>query len=145
MALIGWHSAFAPESRPHGDKKYRLRLPYEMILYEAPIEISIQTAAVSLQRLPLFKARTYELCVAAGWEWDGPSGPVPDHAVTMRASLAHDGLYFLMRQGLLSRKHRAWTDEIFRQILIEDKVPPWFARACYWGLRVGAGYAAKGE
>ena len=41
------------------------------------------------------------LTVRRGYAWDGPSGPVKDTPENLRASLEHDAIYQLFRQGHL--------------------------------------------
>ncbi len=60
------------------------------------------------------------LTILPGYSWDGPSGPAIDSKSFMRASLIHDALYQLMRDCGLPKKHRKQTDEIMRDILLED-------------------------
>lgn len=44
-----------------------------------------------------------------GYMWDGPSGPTIDTRTFMRGSLVHDGLYQLLREGLLGEPGgRTW-------------------------------------
>ena len=66
--------------------------------------------------------------------WDGPSGPTIDTANSMRASLVHDALYQLMRLGLIPYKFRLYSDDLFRQILLQDFM--FFLRADIWYLSV---------
>lgn len=56
----------------------------------------------------------------ADYKWDGPSGPTVDTPYTMRAALVHDGLYQLMRAGLLAGTWRERADELLRDYIIED-------------------------
>jgi hypothetical protein len=60
------------------------------------------------------------LTIRVGYGWDGPSGPVIDRPTNMRASLVHDALYQLIRQGLLP--HDTWpeADKEFAKLLEED-------------------------
>src|SRR5690606_25837490 len=54
------------------------------------------------------------LRLAAHYAWDGPSGPVPDTHRNLEASLVHDALYQLMREGYLDAAlHRDWSDRLF--------------------------------
>ena len=61
------------------------------------------------------------LTLKKGYAWDGPSGPTIDTKNFMRAALVHDGLYQLMREGLLDHEeHRESADDLLRDICIED-------------------------
>ena len=68
--------------------------------------------------------------------WDGASGPTVDTGVTgllansMRASLAHDALYQLMRMELLGPKWRTDADILLDTLLEEDGM--WAFRRWYW-------------
>jgi hypothetical protein len=55
--------------------------------------------------------------IRPGYQWDGASGPVINTDPIIKASLPHDVLYQLMRQGKLPLKHRKRADELFRDIL----------------------------
>ena len=71
-----------------------------------------------------------------GYAWDGPSGPVVDTKENMRASLVHDALYQLMRNGELNtRTYRKSADKIFREICKKDGVSSFKANVFYKALR----------
>lgn len=72
------------------------------------------------------------------YSWDGGSGPAIDTANAMGASLIHDALYQLGREGVLPMKYRKKADKIMRKILLEDGVTK--ARAWWWyvAVRMGA-------
>lgn len=78
------------------------------------------------------------LTTKVGYSWDGPSNPGPDLPRFMRASLAHDALYQLMRLGRLSnsRENRLNADRLFLQLLREDRAFPPFRRAAYLAVRI---------
>lgn len=78
------------------------------------------------------------LGIRAGYAWDGPSGPVIDTKQNMRASLVHDALYQLMRNGHLSaKKYKDIADRMFMDLCIQDGVPKKIAKAYYLGLKLG--------
>jgi len=84
------------------------------------------------------------LLVKSGYLWDGPSGPTIDTASSMRASLAHDALYDLIRQGVLSEQRRAACDETLRRLCVADGMHR--VRAFLWWVAVrlsGARFAKK--
>ncbi len=62
------------------------------------------------------------LIVRAHYAWDGPSGPTFDTPTNMRASLFHDALCQLIREGLLDTKYRKYADELLRVHMLEDQV-----------------------
>lgn len=76
------------------------------------------------------------LRLVSGYAWDGPSGPVVDTKGNMRASLVHDALYQLMRNGELNtRTYRKPADKIFREICKKDGVSSFKANVFYKALR----------
>lgn len=86
------------------------------------------------------------LHILRGYVWDGGSGPAIDTATFMGASLVHDALYQLMREGVIDRKkYRKKADQIMRQISKESGMS-WIRRQwIYWAVRIGAGRSSKGS
>ena len=77
-----------------------------------------------------------QLTIKMGYAWDGPSGPVIDTTENMRASLVHDALYQLMRQGhLSSHTWRKTADQVFRDLCKADGVSGYRANTWYRALR----------
>ena len=85
-----------------------------------------------------------ELIIKKGYAWDG-STVVMDTKACMRASLVHDSLYQLMREGLLHISHRDYADRRYRDMCIEDGMWKWHANLRYWGLKHFAGKYAKAK
>lgn len=85
------------------------------------------------------------LIVREYFSWDGASGPTWDNDSNMRASLAHDALYYLMRQGFLSLKWRKEADRLLKRLMLEDG--SWECRAKYyfWAVTNFAKTAAKNK
>ena len=83
------------------------------------------------------------LIVKAGYAWDGPSGPTIDTQDFMRASLVHDCLYQLMREGWMPRTLRIEADRVFRDICRADGMSWWRAGYVYRAVRWFAGGAVK--
>lgn len=79
------------------------------------------------------------LTIRRGFAWDG-AWPLPRLICVIRASLVHDAIYHLMRTGYLPWKWRPWADEVFRQICLEDGMPPWLAAVCYRAVRLFGGW-----
>jgi hypothetical protein len=78
-----------------------------------------------------------------GYRWDGCSGPTWDTAATMEASLAHDGLYQLMRLAILAQNFKDFADRWFLELMLIDGA--WRIRAYtfYNGVKyLGAKYCA---
>ena len=82
------------------------------------------------------------LTIRKHYAWDGPSGPAIDTKNFMRASLVHDALYQLMRQGLISQEHRKTIDLEMRRICREDGMGLMRTWWTYTGVRWGAKRAA---
>ena len=118
------------------DDRYKYRLAKGYIQQvDIAIDLSIFTAYIGLDSSGVLDLRE-------GYVWDGPSGPAIDTASFLRASLVHDALYQLMREGELSISYRKQADQIMRQIALDDRMPPWRARYAYRAVRWFAGRAA---
>lgn len=120
----------------------RYKQGYKYQLAEtATFQTFIMTEAVYR---PFLRADYYSgrLTILAGYAWDGPSGPTIDTKSSMRASLVHDALYQLMREGLVSQGSREAVDKLFYKMLLEDGM--WRFRAWVWyrEVRRHAGGAA---
>lgn len=86
-----------------------------------------------------------DIIIQRGYRWDGPSFIAIDTPDFMRASLVHDALYQLMREGKLDIKHREAADQELYNICVEDgmwKIRAWW---CYQFVRLFADKAAKGK
>jgi len=107
--------------------KYQLAEPYVQ-------QIIIKRMEVDHDFIKLTKGGT--LTVKKGYAWDGPSGPLADTKEHMRASLVHDALYQLMREGDLNAEgHRKKADRLFAVMCEEDGVWWPVARAYYAALQ----------
>lgn len=117
--------------------KYKWRLVNDVIKYNVnPIEGTHAGEYLDLMagHLTIFK----------GYCWDGGSGPAIDTANFMRASLIHDALYQLMREGVIDRKKfRKRADQIMREIALEDGMSNIRARWIYCAVRIGARGSSK--
>jgi hypothetical protein len=115
--------------------KYQLRMNYLCKIEAHPTEV------VNTQFLTLSPDGTLQ--IAAGYAWDGPSGPTIDTMNFMEGSLVHDALYQLMRYGLLEQKWRKAADLELYNICIKygmSRIRAWWV---YKGVRWGAGAAAN--
>ena len=114
--------------RYKSDYKYQLASDYEIDTPILPAE-DIVTDFIELDYGGVLR-------VVKGYAWDGPSGPFIDTRENMRASLVHDALYQLMRNGQLnSRTHRKAADKLFRDLCKQDGVSSVTANIWYEGLR----------
>lgn len=107
--------------------KYRLKRPWEIDLnLFAPfprLPADIVTEYVSLSKEGV-------LSQAKGYAWDGCSGPTIDDRTNMRGGCAHDGLYQLMREGLLPISYREYADTVLKEICLADGMDD--SRAWYY-------------
>lgn len=86
------------------------------------------------------------LVISPGYAWDGPSGPTYDSKSYMVAALVHDALYQLMRMGLLSVIWRAYIDNMFYHMCLDDGMWRWRAYLAYRAVRrFGAPSASAGK
>lgn len=60
------------------------------------------------------------LLIAAGYAWDGPSGPTFDTKTFMRGSLVHDVLYQMIGAGQLPVSVKDYADRVLAEICRED-------------------------
>lgn len=110
------------------DYKYQLAESYKVSISIKP-KTSIKTEFIELDT-------DGNLTVKNGYSWDGPSGPVKDTLENMRASLVHDALYQLMRNGeLSSQTYREAADLEFQEICKADGVSNLRASMYYKALR----------
>ncbi len=82
------------------------------------------------------------LTLKPGYMWDGPSGPTVDTENFIRASLVHDALYQLIREGVLPIKpYRKKADKLLLEICEKDGMS-WFRRRyVYYAVRQFGGSA----
>ena len=115
--------------------KYQLQSQYSVELPIKPSE-AIVTEYIEL-------TRDGTLTIKHGYCWDGPSGPTYDRRCFMRASLVHDALYQLIREGELENHlYRCAADQVLRDICIEDGMNRVSAALVYYAVRWFAGKAA---
>lgn len=58
------------------------------------------------------------LILRRGYAWNGASGPAINTENWRTASGVHDGLYQLIREGVLTMAHREAADDLMRDILL---------------------------
>ena len=115
--------------------KYQLQSPYRVQTDILP-DADVITDYVLL-------GTTGMLSILAGFAWDGASG-IPDTPQVMRASLAHDALYGLIRAGEIPETWRERADNLLRSICLEDGMEHFRAEAVYQGVRIfGDPHAAR--
>ena len=82
------------------------------------------------------------LTFAAGYAWDGASGPIAQGPEIIRGSLAHDGIFQLLREHGLDQKWRPVADKLMRDLFREDGLNWLVCQAAYLAVRTfGARFA----
>jgi hypothetical protein len=79
------------------------------------------------------------MTLAAGYAWDGASGPIKQSKSIIRGSAVHDGGYQLIRNGFLPAECRKAFDAQLRLHCIEDGMPSWQAWIVYAAVRTFGG------
>lgn len=115
--------------------KYQLRKP---ALFKTPIiiEKDIVTELVVLRR-------DGWLIIDKYFAWDGCSGPTWDDKTNMRACLAHDALYYLMRTGLLDISYRDVVDQYLHDLMNKDGAIHLRSDYYQWAVQTFAKNCAK--
>jgi hypothetical protein len=121
-----------------GGYKYQLKKNYSVDIPLMP-ELEIVSQFIGLSEAGF-------LSIKSGYAWDGPSGPTFDTQNFMRASLVHDALYQLMREGHLSdTTYRIEADRLLQKHCKEDGMSSFRAWWVYQGVRFGGGPSADPE
>jgi len=112
--------------------KYNLHSDYE---YAAEIEVKkpCNLGYVEIKQ-------DGKLFIRKGYAWDGPSGPTFDTKNFMRGSLVHDALYQLIRENKIEPDQRTRSDEILREICLEDGM----SKIRAWWVFKGVNWFGKG-
>ena len=95
------------------------------------------------QEWPFVAIYSGALIVQSKYAWDGPSGPTIDTENFMKASLVHDALYQLMREGSLDRSYRKRADEILREVCLREGMSKFRAWYVYHAVRMFGGSKVK--
>jgi hypothetical protein len=126
--------------------KYRDISKYKYLL-EEPLTVTVPirgiTARVDGDWVSLSEYGL--LVIRKGYAWDGASGPAIDTPDFMRASLVHDALYQLLREGALPPGKRSVADAVMRSICREDGMGRFRSWYCWLGVRLFGGPAAAKE
>ena len=84
-----------------------------------------------------------QLELLEGFCFDGPSGPVIDRRENMRGAAGHDGLYRLMRKGLIDHKRWREADLLFGKWIRQDGAWAFTEWVYVKGLSLAQGSAAN--
>ena len=117
-------------------KKYKYRL-YNRFFYQVDI------IGVKMSQSSFLTLTNGCLDIRKGYTWDGATDPAIDTANFMKASLVHDALYQLIREGVIDRDERNKCDKILQTICIQEgmsKIRAWFV---YQGVKRFGGKATK--
>ena len=113
--------------------KYQLAESYECDVGVYPKE-DVESEFIRLSHLG-------ELLIKKGYSWNG-ADVVIDTKSVKRASLIHDSLYQLMRQGLIRQSYWTVADLEFKRVCLEDGMMGVRAWYMHRGLRLAHGAAA---
>lgn len=84
------------------------------------------------------------LAIRKHYAWDGACGPVVKTQANIKASLVHDALYQLMREGRLDHLiYRDWANQLFINMCRQGGVWDCVAGAYYRALRLFGAKNAK--
>ena len=126
--------------------RIKYKAGYKFQLYEdAQFETGIHVGNPVGNRYVILYA-TGLMLIRSGYSWDGASGPMPDSPSIMRASLTHDAIYQILREGHIPQHYRKIADKLLYRMCIQDGMPPPLAKTVYLAVRkFGASSAALGS
>lgn len=114
--------------------KYRL-LVDEYVFVPELVGISVESSAKNINDVPYVRINSGNIIVAEGYCWDGATA-IPDNYDNMRASLFHDAMYQLIREGKLDRnKYKDVADILMKRLCLEDGMAMFWANVIYNGLK----------
>ncbi len=119
--------------------KYRKGYKYQLVDTIAFPVTNLPTIGIETEYILLGYGM---LQIKQGYAWDGPSGPTIDTKTYMRAALAHDALYQLIRMGKLPASYRIIADKLLRQMCRDDGMSSFRASYTYWAVRTFGGASA---
>ena len=103
---------------------YKKGYKYQLVEnYKVHIDIDLPVSSLAeseFLRLEYVSEGIGLLTTKSGYAWNGVSGPTRTDSTNIRASLIHDALYQLIREGLLGINYRKQADIIFRKCCKED-------------------------
>jgi len=124
--------------------KYRHLKGYKYILMQ---DISIAVDLPDIEQNSANRSYAYIsvrdgiLTIRKGYAWDGASGPTWDDKTNMLASLVHDAIYQLMREGLLKsdklHDYRRYADAVLVAICRANGMSRIRAWLWYQCIRIG--------
>ncbi len=82
----------------------------------ADYQIMVPIYGVNATTLYVELTKEGALTICTGYAWDGASGPTIDTKSSMRATLVHDALDQLLREGRIPLRHQAVVDQMLYDI-----------------------------
>jgi hypothetical protein len=123
--------------RPVRNYNYQLREDFTYDLGRPFDPAPIGNEFIEISAKGLLTIRKY-------YAWDGVSGPVIDTQANLKASLVHDALYQLMREGKLDHTaYREWSDRLFMDMCRRGGVNDRIAALYFNALRLFGAKNAK--
>ena len=120
--------------------KYRKIDKYKYLTAASVVrKTKIKGIAFSTPYMALYK--TGRMRIEKNYAWNGSSYSIDYNSI--EASLFHDCLYQMMREGHLPKKCREYADKLYRDILIEKGLWKIHANLRYNALRMLGGTSAK--
>ncbi len=115
--------------RPVRNYNYQLREDYTYHLGRTFDPAPIGNEFIEITAEGVLTIRKY-------YAWDGVSGPVMETQANIKASLVHDALYQLMREGKLDHLlYREWSDRLFMDMCrrggVNDRIAALYFKALH--------------
>lgn len=138
-------SAFSENDMPklHFIKEWTRKYKYEVteeLEYYALVKTGLKTGGLPWTNgyltIEVISKDCIKLTIAKGYAWDGPSGPTIDTLTWMLASVIHDALYQLMREGVIPRSCRDDADKEMYGICVAEGMFILRAWYSYHGVRL---------
>lgn len=76
------------------------------------------------------------LTIRRGYAWDGASGPAINTENFRTGSMVHDGIYQLIREGVVGMEYRDAGDQLLRAIVLDKGMWPVRAWWVYHAVRI---------
>lgn len=109
-------------------------LTKDRFLLKAPFEFKTRVKGYNASVGMITLTADGSMCLEAGYQWDGASGPTWDTKCTIIASAVHDAFYQLISSGQVPRKERWKADGELWYLMRRHGASP--VRAAYYLLAV---------
>lgn len=121
-------------------KFYVLKQPFSCEI-DTPKELTDHKGIIA--RYEFITLKRDKIVIDKNYTWDGASGISWDNTPFIFASIVHDALYALIREGKIPVKYRKWADDVMWAINRHHGM--WRVR-CFWtwaGVRLFGGSAIR--